>query len=194
MAIAIGETGLGCMAAEDARDEPEIRALVASFSGELYRVALSLLRPPAEAEDVVQETFVRVLEGRARLAEVRELKPWLVRIAWNLALDRKRRTAPVQMDEVVSASLISRERPADEAVAEARQLARALAAVDRLPRAERDVLLLSAMEELSTAEVAAVLKRSESSVRSLMFRARAHLRERLKSTDSGPSSKKGGRQ
>ena len=194
MAIAIGETGLGCMAAEDARDEPEISALVASFSGVLYRVALSLLRHPAEAEDVVQETFVRVLEGRARLAEVRELKPWLVRIAWNLALDRKRRTAPVQMDEVVSASLISRERPADEAVAEARQLARVLAAVDRLPRAERDVLLLSAMEELSTAEVAVVLKRSESSVRSLMFRARAHLRERLKSTDSGPSSKKGGRQ
>jgi len=192
MAIAIGETGLGCMAAEDARDEPEIAELVANFSGVLYRVALSLLRHPAEAEDVVQETFVRVLEGRARLAEVRELRPWLVRIAWNLALDRKRRTTPVQMDEVVGASLISRERPADEAVAEARQLARVLAAVDRLPRAERDVLLLSAMEELSTAEVAAVLKRSESSVRSLMFRARAHLQQRLGDEDRS-AKKKGGR-
>jgi len=192
MAIAIGETGLGCMAAEDARDEPEIAELVANFSGVLYRVALSLLRHPAEAEDVVQETFVRVLEGRARLAEVRELRPWLVRIAWNLALDRKRKTTPVQMDEAVAASLLSREQPADEAIAEARQLARVLAAVDRLPRAERDVLLLSAMEELSTAEVAAVLKRSESSVRSLMFRARAHLQQRLGDEDRS-AKKKGGR-
>lgn len=192
MAIAIGETGLGCMAAEDARDEPEIAELVANFSGVLYRVALSLLRHPAEAEDVVQETFVRVLEGRARLAEVRELRAWLVRIAWNLALDRKRKTTPVQMDEAVAASLLSREQPADEAIAEARQLARVLAAVDRLPRAERDVLLLSAMEELSTAEVAAVLKRSESSVRSLMFRARAHLQQRLGDEDRS-AKKKGGR-
>jgi len=192
MAIAIGETGLGCMAAEDARDEPEIAELVANFSGVLYRVALSLLRHPAEAEDVVQETFIRVLEGRARLAEVRELRPWLVRIAWNLALDRKRKTTPVQMDEAVAASLLSREQPADEAIAEARQLARVLAAVDRLPRAERDVLLLSAMEELSTAEVAAVLKRSESSVRSLMFRARAHLQQRLGDEDRS-AKKKGGR-
>jgi RNA polymerase sigma-70 factor (ECF subfamily) len=191
MAIAIGETGLGCMAAENARDEPEISELVANFSGVLYRVALSLLRHPAEAEDVVQETFVRVLEGRARLAEVRELRPWLARIAWNLALDRKRRTTPAQMDEALAASLVSRECPADEALAEARNLVRVLAAIDRLPRAEREVLLLSAVEELSTTEVAAVLKRSESSVRSLMFRARAHLKERLGGTDLG-ARKKGG--
>jgi RNA polymerase sigma-70 factor (ECF subfamily) len=193
MAIAIGETGLGCMAAEDARDEPEITALVANFSGMLYRVALSVLRNPAEAEDVVQETFVRVLEGRTRLAGVRELRPWLARIAWNLALDRRRRTAPEQMEEAVAASLVSRECPADEAVAEARNLARVLAAVDRLPRTEREVLLLCAVEELSTTEVAVVLKRSESSVRSLMFRARAHLRERLEGTEQGARSKRGGR-
>jgi RNA polymerase sigma-70 factor (ECF subfamily) len=141
----------------------------------------------------VQETFVRVLEGRTRLAEVRELRPWLARIAWNLALDRRRRTAPEQMEEAVAASLVSRECPADEAVAEARNLARVLAAVDRLPRAEREVLLLCAVEELSTKEVAVVLKRSESSVRSLMFRARAHLRERLESIEPGASSKRGGR-
>jgi len=193
MAIAIGETGLGCMAAENARDEPEISELVANFSGVLYRVALSLLRHPAEAEDVVQETFVRVLEGRARLAEVRELRPWLARIAWNLALDRKRRTTPAQMDEALAASLVSRECPADEALAEARNLVRVLAAIDRLPRAEREVLLLSAVEELSTTEVAAVLKRSESSVRSLMFRARAHLKERLGGTDPGARTKGGWR-
>jgi RNA polymerase sigma-70 factor (ECF subfamily) len=193
MAITLGETGLGFLSAEDARDEPEMTALVANFSGVLYRVALSVLRDPAAAEDVVQETFIRVLEGRTRLSEVRELRPWLARIAWNLALDRRRRRAPEQIDEVLAASLISRECPADEAVAEARTLTRVLAAVDRLPRAEREVLLLSAVEELSTAEVAALLKRSESSVRSLIFRARAHLQERLGGAQQNPKAKNGGR-
>jgi len=48
-----------------------------------------------------------------------------------------------------------------------------------LPKKERQALLLSAMDELSTAEIGSVLGRSESSVRSLLFRARTHLRQRL---------------
>jgi RNA polymerase sigma-70 factor (ECF subfamily) len=48
-----------------------------------------------------------------------------------------------------------------------------------LPGKEREALLLSAMDELTSAEIAAVLGRSESSVRSLLFRARAHLHQRL---------------
>jgi RNA polymerase sigma-70 factor, ECF subfamily len=51
--------------------------------------------------------------------------------------------------------------------------------MDRLPKGERHVLLLSAIEELGTAEMAEVLGRSESAVRALLFRARARLRERL---------------
>ena len=51
--------------------------------------------------------------------------------------------------------------------------------MDRLPAAEREVLLLSAMDELSTAEIAGVMGKSESAVRALLFRARGRLRERL---------------
>ena len=51
--------------------------------------------------------------------------------------------------------------------------------LDRLPRAERQVLLLSAVEELGAPEMAAVVGRSESAVRALLFRARTRLRERL---------------
>jgi len=193
MAIALGETGLGFMAAEDAREEPEITALVAAFSSVLYRVALSVLRDPAEAEDVVQETFVRVLEGRTRLGEVREMRPWLVRIAWNLALDRKRRVTPAQMDELTAAALVSRERAADDVLAEARELAEVLNVLDRMPKTERAVLLLSAVEELSTAEIAGVLRRSESSVRSTIFRARERLQERLGRSAKQRSRPKGER-
>jgi len=53
--------------------------------------------------------------------------------------------------------------------------------MERLPKAERHVLLLSAIEELGTAEIADILERSESAARALLFRARTRLRERLES-------------
>jgi RNA polymerase sigma-70 factor (ECF subfamily) len=146
----------------------------------LYRVAFSILRNAAEAEDVVQDAFVRVLQRGRGLGEIVEIRPWLVRIAWNLALDRRRRVRPEQMDELFAAGLVAREAAADDALAEAARIGKVLAAMERLPRREREALLLSAMEELSTAEIGAVLGKSESGVRSLLFRARAHLRERLR--------------
>ena len=179
----IGEQGLRWFAAERVEVEPDLTALVRAYSGLLYRVALSVLRNAAEAEDVVQDTFVRVLQQGRRLSDVREMRPWLVRIAWNLAIDRKRRVPVEQMDEIFAAGMVSREMAADEALAEAGRMRAVMDAIDRLPRKEREALLLSAMEELSTAEIGAVLGRSESSVRSLLFRARGHLRERLERSD-----------
>jgi RNA polymerase sigma-70 factor (ECF subfamily) len=81
---AIGEQSLRWFsAAERVLAEPDLPALVRDHSGLLYRVALSILRNPAEAEDVVQDAFVRVLERRRQLAAIVEIRPWLVRIAWN---------------------------------------------------------------------------------------------------------------
>jgi RNA polymerase sigma-70 factor (ECF subfamily) len=152
---------------------------VRDYSGLLYRVALSVLRNPAEAEDVVQDAFLRILQRRHSLAAVIDIRPWLVRIAWNLALDRVRRARPSQLDDLFAAGLVSADLPADQALAEAGQIKQVLGAMERLPKKERQALLLSAMDELSTAEIGDILGRSESSVRSLLFRARAHLRQRL---------------
>ena len=183
MASAIGEYGLGWLAAEDVCDETDIPSLVASFSGLLYRVAYSVLRQPAEAEDVVQETFLRVLQHvsqhKGGVAAIRDLRPWLARIAWNLALDRKRRVQPEQIDEAFAASLGSRDRPADEALVDARQLADVLAVMEQLPEKDHNVLLLSAVDGLTTVEIAAVLGKSEAGVRSLLYRARTHINDRL---------------
>src|ERR1700749_3118269 len=68
-----------------------VTALVQEYSTTLYRVAYSVTRNAADAEDVVQETFLRVLKHQDKLSEVRDYRVWLVRIAWNLVLDRKRR-------------------------------------------------------------------------------------------------------
>jgi RNA polymerase sigma-70 factor (ECF subfamily) len=176
---AIGEQSLQWFAAERVEAEPDLAALVHDYSSLLYRVALSLTRNPSEAEDVVQDVFLRVLQRQQELAAIVDLRPWLVRIAWNLALDRRRRVRPQQMDDLFAEALVAADLPADQALDEAARIRQVLGAIERLPGKERHALLLSAMDELTSAEIAAVLRRSESSVRSLLFRARAHLRQRL---------------
>jgi RNA polymerase sigma-70 factor (ECF subfamily) len=166
-------------------DPANLASLVETHSALLFRVAHSILRSRTEAEDVVQDVFIRVLKHRRSLQEVRDTRIWLVRIAWNLAIDRKRRIHPEQIDEVFAQSLVARNIPADEAVDQAQRTTAVLCEMERLPKAERHVLLLSAVEELGTAEISEVLGRSESAIRALLFRARTRLRERL--------AKKGGK-
>jgi RNA polymerase sigma-70 factor, ECF subfamily len=164
---------------ESERLEVDPAALVETYSALLFRVAHSVLRSPAEAEDVVQDVFLRVLEHRRSLIAVRDMRVWLVRIAWNLAIDRRRRIRPEQLDEIFARSLAGNTVPADKAMEEAQRMNAVLYELEKLPKGERHVLLLSAIDELGTAEMAEVLGRSESAVRALLFRARTRLRERL---------------
>ncbi len=157
----------------------DLAALVETYAALLFRIAHTVLRNPAEAEDVVQDTFVRVLEHRESLPAIRDLRVWLIRITWNLALDRRRRIRPQQMDTLFAESLVARTLPADQALHQAQQLKAVLREWERLPRLERHVLLLSALDDLSTPEIAAVLGKSDSAVRALLFRARSRLRSRL---------------
>ena len=166
-------------AANSTTDDVDIPALVQAHAATLFRVAHSLLRNRSEAEDTVQDTFLRVLQHRGSLPAIREMRPWLIRITWNLALDRRRRIRPEQADELFLQTLVASQTAADRVLEEAQQTRRVLQAMDRLPRAEREALLLSAIQELSTAEIAQITRKSESAVRALIHRARTRLRERL---------------
>jgi RNA polymerase sigma-70 factor (ECF subfamily) len=171
--------GLALSFMEDARPAVDLAAIVDAYSTLLFRIANSVLRSRSEAEDVVQDVFIRLLQHRHSLSTVRDMRVWLIRIAWNLALDRKRRKRPEQLDETFAKSLASVTMPADTAMEESQRYHSVLREIERLPKAERHVLLLSAIEELGTAEIAGVLGRSESAVRALLSRARSRLRERL---------------
>ena len=163
---------------DEARQRAEdaaLAALVDQYAGALYRVAFSVLRNQADAEDAVQEAFMRVLRHRDTLGEVRDHRVWLIRIVWNIVLDRKRRakTRP-ETDDVADLARVlpMKGLSAEEHAAAAQHHAHVLACVDQLPAKERQVMMLSAFEELSSVEIAAVLEISESSVRSRLFRAR----------------------
>jgi len=163
-------------------EEALVTALVTQYAGALYRVAYSVLRNSADAEDAVQEAFMRVLRHRHTLDEVRDHRVWLIRIVWNIVLDRKRRakTRP-ETDDVAE---LARVLPcgglsAEEIASAAQHHAKVLGCVEKLPAKERQVLMLSAFEELSSVEIAEVLGITESSVRSRLFRARILMAELL---------------
>ena len=162
---------------EEARraEDAALGALVDQYAAALYRVAYSVLRNPADAEDAVQEAFLRVVRHRDTLNEVRDHRVWLIRIVWNIVLDRKRRakTRP-ETDDVAELARVlpSNGLSAEEVAAAAQHHAHVLACVEQLPPKEREVLMLSAFEELSSVEIAAVLGITESSARSRLFRAR----------------------
>ena len=145
-------------------------------------MAYSVLRNQADAEDAVQEAFLRVLRHRESLDEIRDQRVWLIRIVWNVVLDRKRRlkTRP-ETDDVdeLARVLPANGLTAEQRAAAAQHHAHVLACVEQLPAKERQVLELSAFEELSSVEIAEVLRISESSVRSRLFRARNLMAELL---------------
>ena len=164
-----------------------VAALVDEYAPTLYRVAFSVLRNAADSEDAVQEVFLRVLRHRDSLHDVRDQRVWLVRIVWNIVLDRKRRakTRP-ETDDVAELARVlpAAGMSAEERAAAAQHHAHVLSLVERLPAREREVLMLSAFEELTSVEIAAILGITESSVRSRLFRARnlmADLLERPRS-------------
>jgi RNA polymerase sigma-70 factor (ECF subfamily) len=163
-------------------EEAAVAGLVSQYAGTLYRVAYSVLRNAADAEDAVQEAFVRVLRHRETLHEVRDQRVWLIRIVWNVVLDRMRRakTRPETDDVAELARVLPAEGlSAEERVAAAQHHAHVLACVEQLPVKERQVLMLSAFEELNSVEIASVLGITESSVRSRLFRARNLMAELL---------------
>jgi RNA polymerase sigma factor (sigma-70 family) len=169
--------------------------LVQRYTDLVYSVALRLVRDPAEAEEVAQDTFLRAhraLEsyGPERRLEMR-IRPWLARIALNLARNRLRRgpRGEVPLDELMEFRGPARDEPAR--VLERRESARHWAGLlATLPAAQRQAVELRHVEGLSYAEVAEVLDRPIGTVKAHVHRGVRLLRDRYEQ-DAGSLSLEG---
>jgi RNA polymerase sigma-70 factor, ECF subfamily len=162
-------------------DEDELELVVREHARLVYRIAYAALRNHHDAEDATQETFLRVLRYRQKLAEVREFKTWLARIAWRVAVGRKSKARELALDDVVEmVSDVSSAGATAEQIAQGSELGRVLHdLIAALPGKLRDPLTLSTLEELTSAEIAEVLGTNEAAVRSRIFRARQILRQKM---------------
>jgi RNA polymerase sigma-70 factor, ECF subfamily len=166
---------LASAAADDA-----VERLVREHARFIFQVAYSVLRHPHDAEDVVQETFLRVVKHKRELREVRDERAWLARIAWRLAVDR-RRAEPEQVadPDLLLAELRASGHGADEMLARKEAAALVETLIAALPSDLREPLQLSTVDEMNSNEVAAVLGIPEATVRTRLFRARQLLKEKL---------------
>lgn len=155
-------------------------ALMRRHNQRLFRVARAILRDDDEAEDVLQEAYVRAFEQLGRLEDRSAFAAWVCKIVVHEARARLRRRRTVK--EVNGArGQTPQAAPADpEQQALSRQLQRVLAdAIDALPLGYRTVFVLREIDGMSTAEVSAALGIREPAVKTRLHRARAALRDEL---------------
>ncbi len=161
--------------------EDQLELAVREHARLVYRIAYSVLRNHHDAEDATQETFVRVLRARRKLAAVDDPRRWLARVAWRVAVERKRKGNEIGLEDVsaMAAQLQARNQAADEELLSAELTNVLQQLIARLPRKLQEPLVLSTLEEMSVFDIAATLATSEAAIRSRLFRARQILRNKL---------------
>jgi RNA polymerase sigma-70 factor (ECF subfamily) len=175
------------MARLAAGDRDALSPLMERHHRRIYRIALSYLRDPEDAIEVVQETFVRAFQHAGRWEPATDVERWLVRIGVNQAIDRyRKRRRRRAAEEPLDPRPDGRERPfaAGDPSPERRLLGREVgeridAALRSLPARQRAVFVLRHYEEKSLEEIATVLSCSLGTVKSSLHRALERLRVRL---------------
>lgn len=161
-----------------ARDAAAFRVAVDAHAARAHRIAYRMLADPVEAEDVAQETMLRLWDhaGRWR-AGGPGIAAWMARVASNLCLDRLRKRR-FKSDEAVPER--ADETPLADAEIEAEQTrARTVAAVQALPDRQRAAIVLTYYEELSNLSAAEALEMNIKAFESLLLRARQALKKAL---------------
>ena len=179
--------------------EPALFELVMRrYNQRLFRVLRALLRDDAEAEDVLQEAYVRAFAHLGQLERPERLASWLTHIAVHEAKTRLRRRGRVVELKEVAVRAVRSDAIDPEQEALGRQVKAVLgSAIDELPVGYRTVFVLRELEGLSTTDVAQSLGLSEQAVKMRLHRARAALRgtlyERVGATALPPFSFDGDR-
>jgi RNA polymerase sigma-70 factor (ECF subfamily) len=165
-----------------------LEALMRRHNRTLYRTARAILRDDAEAEDTVQEAYLKAYRALGSFRGESKLSTWLVRIVANEALMRRRRNARTAEVVPVDASAAEDQETKDPMTDQADPERDAMrgemrkileARIDALPDSYRAVFMLRALEELSVEETADALQIPQATVRTRFFRARGLLREAL---------------
>ena len=146
--------------------------LVATYENMLYRVALSHTGIREDAEDMVQETFLRWLKAKPEFESDEHEKAWLLRVLINLCTNlvkKKGNRGQVELLDIY---------PAEEP-----EEAYLMEVVMKLPPAHRDAVYLFYYEGYSTAEIAEIMQQKESTVRSYLHRARQKLKRWLENEE-----------
>ncbi len=159
-------------------DTAAFRRLVDREAPRLLRFAQGMLGSLDEAEDVVQDTLIRLWENAARWTPDARIGTWLYRICYNRAIDRLRRRRAF-VDESALEEFADELEPADAALVRSEAALSVRAAIERLPARQRTAILLFHVQGLPQRDSAEVMGVSEAAFESMLARARRQLRRWL---------------
>jgi RNA polymerase sigma-70 factor (ECF subfamily) len=162
-----------------ADDESAFRLLVERHIDRAYAIALRIVRNAADAEDVVQDTMLKVWTQRGRWQHGRaKFSTWLYRVISNRCIDLRRKPRNENVDAVPE---VADTQPDASSILERSQASGLLeAAMQRLPEQQRVAVILSYHENMSNGEIAEVMDTTIAAVESLLKRGRQQLREMLR--------------
>lgn len=148
-----------------------------ALADSLWQVAWYILEDAAEAEDAVQELFLRLWRGKDALDGIRSPKGYAIRVLRNLCLDRIRQSRKMlPAEELPEAAQPARQ---DDAVDERERLAKVLDAIKSLPERQREVLTLRTLDGLSYEEIAKQTGINYLTLRVLLSQARNKLKRMI---------------
>jgi RNA polymerase sigma-70 factor (ECF subfamily) len=161
--------------------------LYEAFAHKILNFIYRMVNSPQEAEDLTQETFIAVYQKLGTLKEIDKFEPWLFRIARNMVYQKYRTRVPpsVPIDEPdedgkIRVQLVDSRKNPDEAF-QTREMEEVVSrTIAGLPEKYREVFVLSALQNLSYEEIAAIVGRSLASVKTDIHRARLVVRDLVK--------------
>jgi RNA polymerase sigma-70 factor (ECF subfamily) len=182
----------------EARLRGVLQQMIDRHSRFVYRVAFALVRNAADAEDVVQETFLQLLRGSpARVLDgaIQDERGYLARVAWRLSVRRKQRPPPEARSEEILLQQLAPGRSPEQAALDGNLETWLHRRIDELPPKLRQPLALAALGELASPQIAVILGIPEGTVRRRIHTARQLLRRHLEVRsleEPSPAERKGG--
>lgn len=168
------------------RDPDALAAIFDRYANRIYRLAVGMLHDEQQADGVVQDTFIKLIERIDAFEGRADIGTWLYRVAYNECLGRLRREKRHRSDtlddlpeDTLPAHFVDWGSLPETALADTEAQAHMQAAIAALPPSLRAVFTLRDVEELSTRETAQALSISEGAVKVRLHRARLALRESL---------------
>ena len=153
------------------RDPDLLESLIEQYQHRLLRYLISIVHDRQTAEDIFQETWIRVLEQGHRYDSRHNFVTWLLTIARNLAIDNMRRKRPDALEDLPPAAEPAVSGPGSfEIAVQHQQAARLDCALDRIPSEQREAILLRFQEGMSLEEISEVTRAPLSTVKSRLYR------------------------
>jgi len=164
--------------------EISFRNDILPLKDKLYRLALRITLDSAEAEDIVQDTMIRVWNKRDEWAQFNSIKAFCLTVARNLAIDRSQKSEAQNIELTTETQEMSDGSTPERQLERSEQMDLVRKLINELPEKQRTIIQLRDIEEKSYKEIADVMQLTEDQVKVTLFRARQRIKAKYNEIQS----------